>query len=139
MSKKTTSHEELMSILNQDPEFREAYERLDPYFEIINEVTHLRKRLGLTQQQLADKMGDHQSAISRLETGAHAISLEKLILIAEALEAKVKLVPIERSGQREFEKLFLSSISSGAAESVSFSETAVTRLSINSETSVEES
>jgi len=48
-------------------------------------VQHVRRRLGLTQYQLARKAGVSFAVISRLETGSQSVSAERLAVIAELL------------------------------------------------------
>lgn len=67
-------------------ESREAYERLRPFEEIARIVIMRRALLGLTQQDLAERMGTTKSVISRIESGQHRTSIDTLRRIAEALD-----------------------------------------------------
>jgi transcriptional regulator with XRE-family HTH domain len=53
-----------------------------------------RHREGLTQAQLAKKIGTKQSAISRFEAGKSLPNLEFLYTLAEGLGAKLKITVI---------------------------------------------
>lgn len=57
-------------------------------------VREMRKRAGLTQRVLAERVGTTQSAIARLERGVGDPTLARLSAIAEAcgLELQVRLV-----------------------------------------------
>jgi ribosome-binding protein aMBF1 (putative translation factor) len=66
--------------------YREAQDRLRPFEEIARVVILRRADLGITQQQLADRMGTTKSVISRLESGQHRTSTETLRRVAEALD-----------------------------------------------------
>lgn len=55
---------------------------------IKNNIRELRKKKGLTQQQLAKKLGISQVHLGRLETNARSMDLEQVEKIAEALEVK---------------------------------------------------
>ena len=68
--------------------YREARERLAPYEQLARIVIRRRMRLGLTQQQLAERMGTSHSAISRIESGRHGTSVQTLQRLAEALEMR---------------------------------------------------
>lgn len=68
-----------------DPDFRAALERLAPFEAIARFVILRRSELGLTQQQLAQRMGTSHSAISRIEGGQHSTSVATLQRLAEAL------------------------------------------------------
>ena len=68
--------------------------------EIARKVYELRKKAGLTQQELADRVGTKASVISRLEdTDYEGHSLSMLRRIGEAFGKKVKIrfVSIEKA------------------------------------------
>lgn len=57
-------------------------------------IKRLREQRGMTQEELADLVGVHQSKISHCETGARGISLDLAARIATALGVKVdELLP----------------------------------------------
>jgi ribosome-binding protein aMBF1 (putative translation factor) len=70
-------------------EYRAAQERLGPYEAIARFVMVRRAELGLTQEQLAERMGTSHSAISRIESGQHRTSVATLERLADALEARL--------------------------------------------------
>jgi len=72
----------------RDPEYRAAQERLAPYEGIARFVITRRAELGLTQEQLAERMGTSHSAISRIESGQHRTSVATLERLARALEVR---------------------------------------------------
>jgi len=60
--------------------------------EIARKIYELRKKAGLTQQQLADRVGTSKSAICRLEDADYeGHSLSMLKRIAEALDKRVEI------------------------------------------------
>jgi predicted transcriptional regulator len=75
----------------KDPEFIEAARQLEPGYQI----ARLRIQRGLTQAQLAERVGTHQPSIARLENGDSIPSLSFLKRVAEALDARieVRLIP----------------------------------------------
>lgn len=73
--------------LQSDPELREQWERMAPVHELIE----LRIRRGLTQAQLAERVGTTQSAISRLEAGQVEPTLDTLRRVAAALDSRVEI------------------------------------------------
>ena len=83
----------------RDPEYQAAQERLAPYEEIARFVIMRRAELGLTQEQLAERMGTSHSAISRIESGQHRTSVATLERLAHALE--VRFVMGFETGPRE--------------------------------------
>jgi ribosome-binding protein aMBF1 (putative translation factor) len=72
----------------REPEYRAAQERLAPYEGIARFVIMRRAELGLTQEQLAKRMGTSHSAISRIESGQHRTSVATLERLANALEVR---------------------------------------------------
>lgn len=70
--------EDLEKELLSDPKVRKEYERLAPRYAVIAEVISARLKKGLTQKDVAEKLGTKQSAIARLEGGNVNPSLEFL-------------------------------------------------------------
>ena len=80
----------------KNPQFKRAWQHLYTEFSILEGVIRARKEAGLTQQELATKIGTKQPALSRLEKGGfEKANIETLRKIAEALDYKltVKLEP----------------------------------------------
>jgi ribosome-binding protein aMBF1 (putative translation factor) len=80
-------------------DYRAELERLAPYEGIARFVIMRRGELGLTQEQLAERMGTSHSAISRIESGKHRTSVATLERLAQALE--VRFVMGFETGPRE--------------------------------------
>jgi len=53
----------------QKPEVRSEYEALEEEFFLINNFLKMRKSAGLTQEELAQRIGTKKSNICRLEGG----------------------------------------------------------------------
>jgi ribosome-binding protein aMBF1 (putative translation factor) len=68
--------------------YREARARLAPYEQLARIVIRRRMELGLTQEDLAKRMGTSHSAISRIESGQHSTSVQTLQRLAAALEMR---------------------------------------------------
>lgn len=66
--------------------YQETQDRLRPFEEIARVVIMRRAQLGLTQLELAERMGTTKSVISRIESGQHRTSTDTLRRIAEALD-----------------------------------------------------
>lgn len=75
--------------LLRDPEVRKEYERLKPRYELISQLISARAKKGLTQAQLAKKMGTKQSAIARVEGGNANPSIAFLEKLTQALGTKL--------------------------------------------------
>lgn len=72
----------------QDSEFLSAVEDLEPAYQ----VTRLRIKRGLSQSQLADLVGTHQSSIARLESGRARPSLSFLRRVVVALNGRLSVL-----------------------------------------------
>lgn len=66
--------------------YRETQDRLRPVEEIARVVIMRRAQLGLTQRELAERMGTTKSVISRIESGQHRAGTDTLRRLAEALD-----------------------------------------------------
>lgn len=63
------SIERLKKKALKNPEVKFEYDRLEDEFALIDALFSMRKKSGLTQDELAEKMGTQKSNISRLEKG----------------------------------------------------------------------
>ncbi|MBI4079150.1 MAG: helix-turn-helix transcriptional regulator [Candidatus Levybacteria bacterium] len=79
----------LREELLQDPKVRAEYEKLKPRYELISQLISARAKRGLTQAQLAKKMGTKQSAIARVEGGNVNLSIAFLEKLSRALGSKL--------------------------------------------------
>ena len=75
----------------KDPEFKAEYDRQEPEFAVIRAVLRARMDKGITQKQLAEKVGTKQSAIARLESGKANPSIGFLQKVAEALGTTLQI------------------------------------------------
>lgn len=69
----------------RSPAYRAKRERVAEFHAIAKLVIHRRTMLGITQRELARRMGTKETAISRLESGRHATNVRTLRRIFEAL------------------------------------------------------
>lgn len=66
--------------------YRAALEEQQPYEQFARLVIRKRMQLGLTQEELAKRMGTSHSVISRLESGQHRFSFATMRKLAKALD-----------------------------------------------------
>ncbi|MBU2416090.1 MAG: helix-turn-helix transcriptional regulator [Patescibacteria group bacterium] len=85
------SHQTLKNKLLKDKKTQKSYNELEPEFALIQMIIKKRIQQGLTQTELAKKIGIKQSAISRLERGTYNPSLAFLRKLVEALGVKLHL------------------------------------------------
>jgi DNA-binding XRE family transcriptional regulator len=70
---------------------RDEFDRETEAFCLAQTLKEERKRAGLTQEELADKIGTKKTYISRLENGKADIQLSTLFRIFEGLGKRVSL------------------------------------------------
>jgi transcriptional regulator with XRE-family HTH domain len=58
---------------------------------IIKTLVAARKRKGLSQKDVAERTNLKQSAVARIETGAHSLRLETLIKVVDALGLRIDI------------------------------------------------
>lgn len=78
-------------VFAEHPEVKAEYDRLAPQYEVISAAIASRKAVGLTQKQLAEKMGTKQANISRFENGNANPSLEFLQKMANSMGKKLHI------------------------------------------------
>ncbi len=82
---------ELHAQWMEDPEYCEAYESMETEFALASAIIEARKQAGLTQEQLAQRMGIKQPYIARLEGGSNNPSIGTLERIAKATDSRLKI------------------------------------------------
>lgn len=93
---KRSSWEDIKAGRADSPARRRGYEKAGRAIRIAFEIRALREKKGLSQRELAERVGTTQSAIARLETGNISPSLPTLDKIAAALGAEVSLTIVDR-------------------------------------------
>lgn len=90
----------------KDKDFEKEYHRTAALYRLAGRVLLLRKQRGLTQKELAEKVGTTQAVVSRLESASVKPSIETVLKFAEALDAVLdfRLTPIE-DARRKSENL----------------------------------
>ena len=71
------------------PARHRGYERAGRTIRLAMEIHELREKRGLSQRELAERLGTTQSAVARLEAGNVSPSLPTLDKVAEALEVEL--------------------------------------------------
>jgi len=85
------SYQTIKKDLLRNKKVKAAYDELGPEFELVQMIIGERIKQGLTQAQLANKLGTKQSAISRLERGTVNPSLSFLRRLAKALNTELHI------------------------------------------------
>jgi DNA-binding XRE family transcriptional regulator len=93
------AHLTLDSVLEeklQDPEFREQYEQAYYELTIADKIAKARESSGLTQKQLAERIGTTRQTICRLENASNrSYTLQMLykISVATGMELDINFYP----------------------------------------------
>ncbi|MDW7774639.1 MAG: helix-turn-helix transcriptional regulator [Desulfobulbaceae bacterium] len=91
-------HSELKKEALNKKNVKAAYEALEPEFSLLRELLKARQRAGLSQAEIAKRMGTKAPAVTRLESsltsGKHSPSIATLKKYAQALgcHLEIKLV-----------------------------------------------
>src|SRR3990172_340910 len=82
------------------PDVRREYDGLAEEFELLDEILKARAAAGLTQAEVAARIGTTQSAVARLESaiGEHSPSIATLKRYASALGYRLQVRLIKEQG-----------------------------------------
>ena len=92
--KATKTWKEMSEEWMKDPEFRREYESVQSEFAELDKILAVRTEAGMTQADIAEKMGTSQSAVARLEARlmkGDLPSMNSLKRYAAALGKKVEV------------------------------------------------
>lgn len=89
MSKVTTT---LHSHWLKTPGYKEAFDASQAEFELARQLIETRIKSGLSQGELATKMGTSQSTIARLESGTSMPSMRTLTKFAQATNSQLQIL-----------------------------------------------
>ncbi|MCC2631354.1 MAG: helix-turn-helix domain protein [Patescibacteria group bacterium] len=81
--------ETIRAELLSNSEIREGYEKLALYRDVAGILVDMRSKEGLTQKEMAERIGISQSAIARYESGTYNPTLKFLEKVANATGNKV--------------------------------------------------
>lgn len=86
--------------LLKDPDVKREFDALETEFQLASSLIERRLAKGMSQRQLANKIGTKQPVISRLESGESKPTLSLLKRVAEALDARVVVTLEEKEQHR---------------------------------------
>src|SRR5213080_4602731 len=89
------THEQLVKKMLKNPAVRAEYDAQEEEFALLDELLRARRRAGLTQAEVAARMGTKTPAIARLEAGGgsqrHSPSLATLRKYAKAVGCRLEI------------------------------------------------
>ena len=88
------THDEFVKESLKNPDLKKVYDSLELEFKLIDAIIEQRIKHGITQKQLAEKVGMKQSAIARFESGKCNPTLSFLKKLAMALGMKLTATAI---------------------------------------------
>ena len=90
--RKAPAHKALMKPYLKNKQLKEKIEAGVQRLRVISQIVQLREKLGLTQAELAERVGVSQPFIARLENDESSnLSLETLVKIVEALNGEIEI------------------------------------------------
>lgn len=78
-------------MFKKDPQFKKGYDALEDKYNLIGTFMEMKYESGLTQEEIAKKMGTSQPAISRFMLCNIMPSMKMILRYAKATDCKVKL------------------------------------------------
>ncbi|HYG84470.1 MAG TPA: helix-turn-helix transcriptional regulator [Verrucomicrobiae bacterium] len=87
-----TTWKEHKKELLKDPEYKAAYDALEPEYQLAREIIKARLSKKLTQTELAERAGVSRMVVARIESGTSNPTLETVSKVASALGKELKLV-----------------------------------------------
>ena len=95
------THSELKEKALQNSNVKKIYDSLEPEYSFLRELLQARQRAGLTQAEIAERMGTKAPAVTRLESslssGRHSPSLATLKKYANALDCQLEIKLIAKT------------------------------------------
>ncbi len=86
------THEEVLAKFLKDPEFKKAWDALEPWDQLERALIELRIKSKQTQKKVADKLATKQAYISRVERGDVSPTVTYIAKMADALNADAEIV-----------------------------------------------
>ena len=87
----TIQFDDFKAQLLANPAVKTECEALAPEFEVSTELVRARLRAGLSQAEVAARMGTSQTVIARMESGRTLPSIKILLRFAEATKSRLQI------------------------------------------------
>ena len=90
-TKKVVDFQVYLAEKLKNPKFRKYYDEYGKQLEIAFQILKLRKQKGISQAELAKKIGTKQSNVARMETGQQNFTTDTLQKIASVFKRDLKI------------------------------------------------
>ena len=89
---RTVNFREVLKEELKNPEFKAQYDALEDEYNAIEALIDARSEAGLTQSEVAKRMGITQSAVARIESGAYNTKYKTFFNYIKACGKRVAIV-----------------------------------------------
>lgn len=101
--KRKTDFDRYLEEQLKDKDFADRFKKAGQAWDVALQLASLRKKSGLSQKELAEKVGTSQQQISRLESPSYeGHSLSMLRRVAEILGATIRVEIQHKKGPEQF-------------------------------------
>lgn len=95
--KQINVNEQIIEKRKTDSEFDTLWQESRNEYKLLAELVKIRKEANLSQTELAEKSGNKQQVISRIENKENSPTLKTLCSILDVLGYEIKFVPKQRA------------------------------------------
>lgn len=88
---KRVKTKDLINELSKNEEFRKEYKKQKLLFDVQRAIYDARIQVGMTQKELAKKVGISAGDLSKIERGKENTTVKTLYKVAEALDKELKI------------------------------------------------
>ncbi len=88
---KAVDFQEYLAEKLKNPKFKKYYDEYGKQLEIAYQILQLRKQKGISQSELAQKIGTRQSNVARMEAGQQNFTTDTLQKIASVFKRELKI------------------------------------------------
>ena len=93
---KVNVSEIIEETLDSNVELKELWDNSRMEYAVLSELVKIRKEKGLSQAELAEKTGNKQQVISRIENKENSPTLKTVCAILRSLDYEIQLVPRQK-------------------------------------------
>ena len=106
--KKVDINQIIDDTLASDPHLKQMWDESRTEYQVLGELVKIRKKGGISQAELAQKSGNKQQVISRIENHENSPTLKTLCGILDVLDYEIRLVPRNKTTNKNNEMLLIS-------------------------------